>query len=164
MSMGEEQRGYKRVTARLTGEAPDVAPMSEACLLPWSDCPAITGLPDFLSTHSGFVMAWSNTSRHARGYGAEWDKIRKRILERDKGLCQCERCQGGRIRLRPATEVDHKVSKATAKRIGWTDQQIDADDNLQAINGDCHKRKTAEEQGKRFRPAIGRDGWPVESD
>lgn len=109
-------------------------------------------------------MPWSKESRHKRGYGAEWDKIRQRILARDKGLCQCDDCKGGQIRIRPATEVDHIVSKAKAKRLRWTQEQIDADSNLQAINHDCHLKKTAEEQGYKLKPKvrIGPDGWPIE--
>lgn len=73
-------------------------------------------------------------SRHERGYGSEWEKIRKRILRRDKGLCQpCFR-QG---KYRPAKQVDHKVPKVE----GGTDD----DSNLQAICVPCHQAKTAEE-------------------
>jgi 5-methylcytosine-specific restriction protein A len=73
-------------------------------------------------------------SRHERGYGSEWEQIRKRILSRDKGLCQpC--LQAGRPR--PARAVDHIIPKAA----GGTD----ADDNLQAICNACHQAKTATE-------------------
>lgn len=74
-------------------------------------------------------------NRHARGYGTAWDKIRRRILRRDSGLCQpC--LQAGRVT--PATAVDHVVSKAR----GGTDR----DENLQAICRDCHAAKTARER------------------
>ena len=33
--------------------------------------------------------------------------------------------------------------------------------NLAAINALCHKRKTQVEMGKRPRPTIGVDGWPL---
>lgn len=73
-------------------------------------------------------------SRQSRGYGAAWEALRKRILSRDKGLCQV--CQAsGRISI--AREVDHKVPKAQ----GGTDD----DSNLQAICTPCHKAKTARE-------------------
>ena len=81
-------------------------------------------------------------SRQSRGYGAEWDKRRKRILHRDKGLCQVHLKDG---RYRPATEVDHIVNKADAKARGWSDEQIEADINLQSICTECHQVKTAEE-------------------
>lgn len=75
-------------------------------------------------------------SRHQRGYGAHWDKLRLAILRRDDYLCQCEAC---RVydRLRIAHEVDHIIPKAH----GGTDDTS----NLRAINRDCHKKKTARE-------------------
>lgn len=108
-------------------------------------------------------MAWSKLSRHERGYGKEWDKKRLRILVRDAGQCQCAECKKKVVPL-TANEVDHIVSKAKAKQMGWTDEQIEADSNLQSLNPDCHKRKTAEEQGKSLRPKvrIGTDGFPIE--
>ncbi len=98
-------------------------------------------------------MAWSRTSRHERGYGTEWDKARKRVLVRDKYLCQPCLAEG---RVHLATEVDHRIPKAE----GGTDD----DDNLQAINAECHKLKTARDSGRRMRTrvVIGKDGWPVQ--
>ena len=107
-------------------------------------------------------MAWGTKSRQERGYGAGWDKKRKRILARDGGLCQCKQCKASGIPL-IANEVDHVMSKAKAKAAGWNDERIEADANLQSLNSDCHKRKTQEERGKNYRPkvAIGLDGFPV---
>ncbi len=78
-------------------------------------------------------------SRHERGYGAAWDKLRRVILARDCGLCQPCALAG---RTTVATQVDH----ITAKERGGTDDAA----NLQAICVDCHKTKTANE---------GRRGW-----
>lgn len=110
------------------------------------------------------TSGWPTTSRHERGYGTEWSKLRLDILRRDNGLCQCEQCKGGQIRVRIATEVHHIVSKAKAETLGWTKAQTDDPSNLSAINRDCHKRETAKEQGRQlvFRPRIGIDGYPVE--
>ena len=108
-------------------------------------------------------MPWPTTSRQSRGYGAEWDRVRKAVLERDGYLCRCRHCKAeGRTTL--ATEVDHVVSKAEAKRRGWAQRQTDDPSNLQAINSDCHKRKTIEEQGGGLKPRvrIGLDGFPTE--
>lgn len=109
-------------------------------------------------------MAWSTVSRHKRGYGSDWEKKRKIILKRDNGLCQCEDCRGGKLRITPATEVDHIIHKAKAKRLGWSDQRIDAEENLQAINSECHKGKTLKEEGKTLKPktATGFDGYPTD--
>lgn len=96
-------------------------------------------------------MAWSRTSRHARGYGAAWDKLRVFVLRRDKGLCQpC--LKRGRTEL--ATEVDHIIPKAK----GGTDDEA----NCQAICRACHADKTTLESGGRPRATIGADGWPVQ--
>jgi 5-methylcytosine-specific restriction enzyme A len=101
-------------------------------------------------------MTWQHDrrSRHERGYGASWVKIRARILTRDHYLCQP--CLA-KNRPTPATEVDHVTPKAK----GGTDD----DDNLQAICHDCHKAKTeveaAEAQGRKVRRKIGPDGWPA---
>ena len=96
---------------------------------------------------------WSAESRHKRGYGSNWDKIRLLVLQRDKGLCQCGDCKG--IKLTLATEVDHIIPKSK----GGTDDL----ENLQAINRECHKLKTAQEQGRTLRPkqTIGVDGFPL---
>jgi 5-methylcytosine-specific restriction enzyme A len=73
-------------------------------------------------------------NRHQRGYGADWDHRRLRILERDAGLC-CPCRAIGRLTL--GREVDHKVPKAR----GGTDD----DENLQTICRPCHKSKTGAE-------------------
>jgi 5-methylcytosine-specific restriction protein A len=97
-------------------------------------------------------MAWSKESRHKRGYGTAWDKLRLVVLQRDCHVCTCSECQRtGRIR--PATEVDHRIPKGR----GGTDDL----DNLGAINSECHKRKTLLENGGSLKPRIGADGWPI---
>lgn len=96
-------------------------------------------------------MAWSRTSRHARGYGTAWDKLRKRILARDKHLCQaCLRA--GRITA--GNHVDHIKPKAK----GGTDEE----GNLEVLCRPCHEAKTTRDSGRRVRPTIGVDGWPTE--
>lgn len=102
-------------------------------------CAALVEGPGFCPAHAS-ESGWQNDrvrgTRHQRGYGTGWDKLRKRILARDGHLCQCEECQAeGRPLL--ATEVDHRVPKSQ----GGTD----AEDNLRAINKDCHRRKTLRE-------------------
>ena len=99
---------------------------------------------------------WSKVSRHERGYGNEWSRIRLIVLKRDNGLCQCKECQGGKKFIRQANEVHHIISKAK----GGTDEL----GNLQAINRACHMRETAAEQGRSLKPRmeVGADGWPRE--
>ena len=96
------------------------------------------------------MPGWNKTSRHERGYGSAWIKTRARILQRDGYLCQPCLTAG---RPTPATEVDHITPKAK----GGTDE----DSNLQSICDDCHKAKTAADEGRTARRAIGLDGWPA---
>jgi 5-methylcytosine-specific restriction protein A len=92
-------------------------------------------------------------SRHARGYGTAWDKLRLRVMERDRWLCQpCLRND----RTAVAKEVDHIKPKDK----GGTDDPA----NLQAICKPCHKAKSITEKGgkQRRKVIIGVDGWPIE--
>lgn len=104
------------------------------------------------------MSGWHRTSRHARGYGSAWDRLRLQILKRDTYLCQCPRCLGGELRVRPAHEVDHIRPRAQGGD--------DSPSNLRAVNRECHKRLTLEQQGKALTPArrIGVDGWPISAD
>lgn len=98
-------------------------------------------------------MSWfGRGSRHERGYGTEWDKLRLLILERDHHLCQCPQCLST-SRTRLATEVDHITSKAK----GGTDDPS----NLRAVNAECHRRLTMQQQGHKPRIKTGIDGYPV---
>ena len=86
----------------------------------------------------------SRGTRQQRGYGADWDRRRLRILNAAGGLCQCDECKQAK-RLRSATQVDHIVNKAKWRQLHGSLAGVDADSNLQAINKDCHKAKTARE-------------------
>lgn len=85
-------------------------------------------------------MGWSRTSHHSCGYGTDWDKLRKFILQRDKHLCQA--CLPHPT---PANHVDHIKPKAK----GGTDEPS----NLQAFCKPCHdaKRRQAREGADRRR-------------
>lgn len=84
-------------------------------------------------------------SRQSRGYGAQWEHTRERVLRRDNGLCQCGECRSsGRVRM--ATEVDHIVCKALWRQLhGGSLAGVDAESNLGAIAKDCHAAKTQRE-------------------
>jgi 5-methylcytosine-specific restriction protein A len=78
---------------------------------------------------------WQHTSklsRHKRGYGTAWVKLRENIMRRDRRLCRFCLAAG---RYVVATEVDHITPKAK----GGTDES----GNLQALCSPCHKSKTA---------------------
>lgn len=96
---------------------------------------------------------WLGGSRHARGYGARWEKQRAVALARDEYLCVPCRKRG---RVVKASAVDHIVS---LKNGGGHELS-----NLQSICERCHREKTlaeaAKAQGRRHRPRIGVDGFP----
>ena len=91
----------------------------------------------YCAAHRRPASNWAATDRgtsHARGYGWQWQKLRRSILDRDKGLCQA--CmKAGRVSI--ATHVDHITPKARGGS--------DAPGNLQALCAECHKEKTAAE-------------------
>ncbi|WP_424974253.1 HNH endonuclease [Dinoroseobacter sp. S124A] len=89
------------------------------------------------------------SSRHERGYGSQWVKVREAAKRRDNGLCvAC--AKRGITRL--MQDVDHITPKAQ----GGTDDL----DNLQCLCRDCHKAKTRAENTKTLIP-VGEDGWPI---
>lgn len=95
---------------------------------------------------SGWKPDTIRGNRHQRGYGTEWEHTRERILERDNGLCQ-PHLRKGEVQL--GDQVDHVVSKADARALGWTEKQIEDDTNLQCICEPCHREKTSREAGRR---------------
>ena len=96
-------------------------------------------------------------SRHERGYGKEWEKLRDQIMVRDCGMCQPCKKAG---RFTAARAVDHKINKAN----GGTDEE----ENLQAICNPCHEEKTAGEalaaRGLTAKPsgACAESGLPID--
>jgi 5-methylcytosine-specific restriction protein A len=107
--------------------------------------------------------AWHHDkrSRQERGYGAAWDRIRPVILKRDGYRCRCEDCTRTDT-LKPATHVDHVLSKAAWLRKFGTLDGVDAPSNLRAMNADCHKRKTMLEVGARPKAGADASGLPLD--
>ena len=89
-------------------------------------------------------------SSNQRGYGWDWQKLRKKALSRDNYLCQV--CYSTKV-LTAATEVDHIVQKSK----GGTDSL----DNLQSICHQCHKDKTNIENGMKPK-GCETDGTPTD--
>lgn len=89
-------------------------------------------------------------SRHERGYGSSWDKLRKQVLTEEP---MCRSCFEEHGVVTAATQVDHITPKAK----GGTD----ARSNLRPICADCHAKKSAEDRGHRVRVETGEDGWPI---
>ena len=95
--------------------------------------------------------SWPTTSRHERGYGSDWDRIRKVALARDCGMCMCKNCKGVKLY---ATEVHHIKPKSKG---GTNELQ-----NLQSINHECHKLETSHHNNfKGIGKKIGLDGFPI---
>ena len=93
------------------------------------------------ATKKGYVTEvkakqWNHggKSRHDRGYGSDWDKLRKIVLERDEYLCQKHLAEGI---YREGNEVDHIISKHKG---GTNDLS-----NLQSLCNTCHREKTLKE-------------------
>ena len=76
-------------------------------------------------------------TRHQRGYGTAWDRLRRVILRRDGYVCQPCRRAGFIVAARI---VDHIVNKAE----GGTDDEA----NLESICAPCHKAKTQAESNR----------------
>lgn len=91
-----------------------------------------------------------------RGYTHAWRRIRDRWIALHPLCHRCE--QKGRVEI--AVQVDHIAS--TAKALAAGQQPDHSDANLMSLCLRCHERKTLTEQGKRVRPTIGLDGWPVD--
>ena len=91
-------------------------------------------------------------SRHQRGYGTIWDKLRKVILARDCGLCQ-ECLRNGVVT--PGNIVDHIQSKSE----GGSDDP----ENLRVICKRCHDLKTATESARGGYAAASEPKWLPES-
>jgi 5-methylcytosine-specific restriction protein A len=105
-------------------------------------CGRLIDVPGYCDKHAQLATGWnrshSERSSTERGYGYAWQQLRKRILGRAGGLCQIK---GSGCRF-VAREVDHKVNKAKARELGWTDAEIDDESNLQACCEPCHRAKT----------------------
>jgi 5-methylcytosine-specific restriction enzyme A len=76
---------------------------------------------------------------------SKWEATRERVLRRDCGVCRCDECKATGA-LKPAHEVDHHIPL-------WKGGTED-DENLKAINRDCHKAKTAREAAERAELGI----------
>lgn len=102
----------------------------------YPSCPALIPAGErFCTDHKRQLDREYNRQRGSaasQGYGARWRKLRTWFLK-DHPLCA--------ICGRPATDVDHIVSK----RKGGTDDP----ENLQALCHACHSAKTAK-QDRRF--------------
>lgn len=94
-------------------------------------------------------------SRHARGYGAAWDRLRLEVLKRDNYLCQ-ECMRQGKLTPLCIKPHDHAVDHIKPKAHGGSDDF----QNLQSLCIDCHTAKTAQDEGWKRPRQVGLDGYP----
>ncbi|CNI84402.1 HNH endonuclease signature motif containing protein [Yersinia enterocolitica] len=85
--------------------------------------------------NTGWENHQQGKTRHERGYGANWDKLKPLIKARDKGLCQQCLREGLVV---SGTTVDHIIPKAH----GGTDEPS----NLELLCWPHHRKKTAVER------------------
>ena len=88
----------------------------------------------------------------SRGYGSDWQRLRKRKLLTDPYCADCE--SRGVVTL--AEEVDHilTIAERPDLRLVW--------DNLQSLCGSCHRAKTAAQRSGKPMRGCGLDGTPTD--
>lgn len=79
-------------------------------------------------------------SSTARGYGADWQRLRARFLAAHP-LCECDDCKGGELRVTPAEVVDHIEAIEDRPELRLVES------NLRAMSKTCHDRHTARTRG-----------------
>ena len=92
-------------------------------------------------------------SSTTRGYGSDWQRLRKRKLLTDPYCAICK--SQGRVKL--AEEVDHKIriSERPDLRLDWS--------NLESLCQKCHAAKSAAERSGRPVKGCDADGNPIDS-
>ena len=118
--------------------------MPRAALRPctWPGCGALTESGRCSRHERAKVREYDQHrgSSNERLYGAAWQKVRADWL-REHPLCQCPDCDEGRIRLREASVVDHKIPHRGNVALFWDRT------NWQSMAKECHDSKTAREDG-----------------
>lgn len=111
-------------------------------------------MPAAPKAHKRKSFRWGDKSRHERGYGSNWDKIRKIALKRDQYMCQ--RClENNRYTPLQVKLYDHAVDHIVPKAKGGTDELS----NLQSLCEPCHEIKTAEDKFTKTDRMRRTDGW-----
>jgi 5-methylcytosine-specific restriction protein A len=85
-----------------------------------------------------------------RQAGRPWQRLRRAILQASPLCVNCE----AKGRVAAAVEIDHVIPLAH----GGTDDLA----NLRALCRDCHLDETRRQFGRRHKPRIGNDGWPID--
>lgn len=120
-------------------------------------CRKLTTAGAYCPDHAAAIRKQADAQRGSstqRGYGYKWQQASKKFL-RDHPLCQCESCKEGTLRLWPSSVVDHKtppklkeaLDSKDPNRIARAQKLFWDQNNWQALNKQCHDRKTATEDG-----------------
>lgn len=89
---------------------------------------------------------------HERGYGWQWQKIRRRWLM-ENPLCKfC--ADAGRVTA--ASVVDHIVPHKGDQNLFWDEN------NWQSLCKPCHDSLKQQEERRGYSSAVGLDGWPTD--
>lgn len=96
-------------------------------------------------------MPWPRTSRHARGYGNAWEKVREEVRERANGMCESCMRKGF---VRVGTQCHHKIPKAK--------RGSDDPGNLAWLCEECHVAADAAAQGRKIKCRVALDGTLIE--
>lgn len=84
-------------------------------------------------------------STKQRGYDSDWERVQKRVLDRDNFVCVlCKQRDPDLVTI--AVLVDHIIPIDRSNPLG--DPNRLKLSNLQSLCDSCHKAKTAREQGK----------------
>lgn len=108
--------------------------------------PAITCLRPHLASLDA-RSAVSPPTERIRGRALQ--AIRERVLRANP---LCVHCLAMGL-VRAASQVDHIIALCNGGP--------DVDSNRQGLCDECHRAKSALDQGLKVRPAVGVDGWPV---
>jgi len=87
------------------------------------------------------AVAKTLTTRTARIAGKGRQLIAARIMRRANGLCECADCK-----LLPVPRIAHEVDHIVPLWEGGAE----SDTNRQALNAECHAKKTAAEAKRRW--------------
>lgn len=96
--------------------------------------------------------AWDKggKTRQQQGYGRAHEKMRAHLMAT---VVLCEHCRrDGRVTV--GTQADHIVPLAKG---GTHDRS-----NYQLLCVECHRRKSLRDSGRRVKPTIAPDGWPID--
>lgn len=114
--------------------------------------PRLRTMAPRVATLAPRIKPLKGTPRLSDTSGHRWAKLREQVL-REEPLCRP--CRARNL-VTPSAECDHILPLAQ----GGTDER----ENLQGICRECHRDKSAREQGYTTKPEIGLDGYPVDKE